>query len=301
MTALRLGTRGSALAVTQSGLVAAALRAATGRDVELVTIRTEGDVRIGPLAAMSGTGVFVTAIREALARGEVDVVVHSGKDLPARQPDGIALACVPGREDPDDALCARGRTLAQLPAGARIGTGSPRRAAQLLRLRPDLDVVGIRGNVDTRLAAVDEGRFDGVVLAAAGLNRLGRADRIDDRPDMLPAPVQGALAVECRTADLETPLGAALGRLDDPAAHAAVDAERALLCALDAGCSAPVGALAEVVGGELTLRAGVFSPDGRTAHLRIGSGYVDAAVAVGVQVAADLLVAGAGALIPANR
>ncbi len=202
MSALRLGTRRSALARAQSQQVADAITAASGRAVELVEITTQGDVDRGDLASMGGAGVFVGALREALLAGEVDVAVHSLKDLPTAPADGLLLAAVPRREDPRDALVARdGLTLGELPAGSRIGTGSPRRAAQLRALGLDLDVVAVRGNVDTRLGLVADGSFDAVVLARAGLLRLGRADEATEVLDplqMLPAPGQGALAVECR-------------------------------------------------------------------------------------------------------
>ena len=201
---LRLGTRGSALATTQSGHVADRL-AAAGVGCELVLIKTEGDVNSAPLATIGGTGVFVTAVRTALLDGRVDVIVHSYKDLPTATADGVRLVAVPPRANPFDALCARdGMRLADLPAGATVGTGSPRRVAQLRRLRPDITVTPIRGNVDTRLGFVASGALDAVVLARAGLERLDRHDRITelfDGGDFLPAPAQGALAVECRDDD----------------------------------------------------------------------------------------------------
>ncbi|MCI2238878.1 hydroxymethylbilane synthase [Paenibacillus sp. TRM 82003] len=260
---LRLGTRRSALATTQSGWVADALRA-RGADVELVEITTHGDVDRAPLAVIGGTGVFVSALRDALLAGEVDLAVHSLKDLPTAAADGLALAAVPQREDPRDALVAAdGRTLAQLPAGARVGTGSPRRRALLLDARPDLDVVPVRGNVDTRLRMVSSGELDAVVLAAAGLARLGRlgeATELLDAQAFVPAPGQGALAVECRADDAE--VLAVAGALDSPADRLAVLAERQLLAGLEAGCSAPVGAHAHLDGGELRLALAVQGPDG---------------------------------------
>ena len=263
---LRIGTRGSALALAQSGLVAAALTAGSGCRVELIRIRTEGDVNPGPLATIGGTGVFVTEVRARLAAGDVDVVVHSLKDLPTAPFPGLLLAAVPLREDPADALCARdGLSLAELPTGATVGTGSPRRAAQLLRLRPDLRIQPIRGNVDSRLNRVAAGSIDAVVLAAAGLTRLGRSDAITQRlaPDvMLPAPAQGALAVETRDDTLSPWLPAALTELDHPDSRAAVIAERSLLAALEAGCTAPVGAHATVADGVLTLDGAVVALDG---------------------------------------
>ena len=273
MTTLRLGTRRSALATTQSQWVADRLRA-LGHEVELVEITTEGDRdRTTPLAQLGGTGVFVTALRAALTEGRVDLAVHSLKDLPTGAHPATAVAAVPAREDPRDALVARdGLTLGELPAGATIGTGSPRRRAQLEALGLGLVVTDLRGNVDTRLRAVSEGRLDAVVLAAAGLRRLGRIDEATELLDpiqMLPAPGQGALAVEVRADDVAT--ADAVAALDDADARACTTAERTLLARLEAGCTAPVGALAEVVEGmdgpELSLRAVVAAPDG-TADLR---------------------------------
>lgn len=244
MTALRLGTRGSALARTQSGLVAAALTAATGRPVELVVIRAEGDDVTIPLEAPPRPGAFVATLRDALLAGEVDLVVHSFKDLPSAPLAGLVVAAVPERADPRDALCAGDRVgLAGLAQGARIGTASPRRDAGLRRVRPDLQIVPVRGNVDTRLRKVGDGQVDAVVLAAAGLQRLGRGDAITELldPDVcVPAPAQGALAVECRVGTLE----AALASLDDQSARLAVTAERAVLAGVEAACTTAVGAYA---------------------------------------------------------
>ena len=274
---LRIGTRASSLALTQTGLVADELRRLTGREVEIVRITTDGDVRTGSLSQMGGTGVFVTALRDALQQGRCDVAVHSLKDLPTAPFAGLTYV-TPVREDPRDALCSREHLrLADLPTGASVGTGSPRRAAQLLLARPDLTVVDIRGNVDTRLGRVDAsgpGDLDAVVLAAAGLNRLGRSSVITELIDldtMAPAPGQGALAVECRTDDLATDssLASALAALDDSGTHLAVTAERALLARLEAGCAAPVGTYASVSDGVLSLRALVARPDG-SEHLRHG-------------------------------
>ena len=254
-SSLRIGTRASDLALTQSGQVGEALVAGTDHAVELVHVSTRGDRdRISPLAQIGGTGVFVTAVRQALLDERVDVVVHSCKDLPTAPLEEITLACYPVREDPRDALCARdGLTLAELPAGAKVGTGSPRRAAQLLRARPDLTVLGIRGNVETRLhrALGPDADLDAVVLAASGLRRVGRDAAISELLDpsvMLPAPAQGALAVEVTTASLATGpwFAERLDAVDDPATRAAVTAERALLRTLEAGCSAPVAAYAEL-------------------------------------------------------
>ncbi|MFB9377455.1 hydroxymethylbilane synthase [Kineococcus gynurae] len=290
---LRLGTRRSALARTQSDWTAELLRG-NGWMVELVEITTHGDVSREPLAQIGGTGVFVSALRDALLAGEVDLAVHSLKDLPTAPAEGLTLAAVPGREDPRDVLVARGGlALAGLPSGARVGTGSPRRRALLLDLRPDLDVVAVRGNVDTRLRMVSEGDLDAVVLAAAGLARLGRsgeASELLDAAAVVPAPGQGALAVECRADD--TALVAALQALDVPAARRAVAAERAVLARLEVGCSAPVGAHAvETAAGVLRLNVAVGTPEGallrRVAEAPADS--VPAATELGHRVADDLL------------
>lgn len=264
---LRIGTRGSALAVAQTTTVAERVAAATGTEVGLVIITTHGDTAPGPLAQLGGTGVFVSALRDALLAGACDLAVHSLKDLPTGPCAGIALGAIPERADASDALCARdGMTLHDLPPGAEVGTGSPRRSAQLLARRPDLRVRGLRGNVDTRLGRVGNG-LDAVVLASAGLDRIGRAGAITERftLDEVPtAPGQGALAVEVREADLgRTPYAAALAALDDPVSRACAVAERALLAELEAGCAAPVGATAAVAGGELRLFASVYGEDGR--------------------------------------
>ncbi len=300
---LRIGTRGSALALAQSGQIGAAVAAATGCIVDLVRIRTEGDVNTGPLAAIGGTGVFVTAVRAALLAGDVDIVVHSFKDLPTAPAEDLALAAVPLRENPFDALCARaGRPLAELPPGARIGTGSPRRSAQLLAARPDLKVEPLRGNVDTRLATVADGDLDAVVLAYAGLARLNRTSVVTEvlePPTMLPAAAQGALAVECR--DGETAWYTdALGLLDDPPSRWTAVAERALLGALEAGCSAPVGAWARLAGDVLTLDAAVIAVDGTAVVRATSQGVVTddaSAGVVGRRLAAELTVGGAADLL----
>ncbi|SDQ19140.1 hydroxymethylbilane synthase [Leucobacter chromiiresistens] len=263
---LRVGTRGSALAVSQTTMVAEQIAAATGLDVGLVIVTTHGDVTRAPLSQLGGTGVFVSALRDALLAGECDLAVHSLKDLPTGACPGTVLGAVPARADARDALCARdGLTLADLPEGARVGTGSPRRAAQLRSRRPDLDVHDLRGNVDTRLGRVGVD-LDAVVLAAAGLDRLGRATAITERfplTDVPAAPGQGALAIEVREADAAAePFARALAALDDAEARATALAERALLAALEAGCAAPIGACAEVAGDALRLRAVVYRVDG---------------------------------------
>lgn len=301
---LRVGTRASTLARTQSELVAAQLRTALGREVVLVEVTTEGDVSAAPLSAMGGAGVFVSALREALLAGEVDIAVHSLKDLPTDPCEGIALAAVPAREDPRDVVVARdGLTLGELPAGSRVGTGSPRRAAQLAALGMGLEIVDIRGNVDTRIGKVASGELDAVVLARAGLARLGRLDEVTEVLDplqMLPAPGQGALAVECRS-DEEFLVDQVRLALDDDRTRSAVTAERTVLNALEAGCSAPVGALAEVAegdhGDELWIRAVALSYDGAVAVRRSASGSPDDAVGVGQRLAAEMLDEGADTLI----
>jgi hydroxymethylbilane synthase len=301
---LRVGTRASLLARTQSETVAAALREALGREVVLVEVTTEGDVSSASLASIGGAGVFVSALREALLRGEVDVAVHSLKDLPTDPCEGVALAAVPLREDPRDAVVARdGLTLAELPHGARVGTGSPRRATQLAALGLGLEIVDIRGNVDTRIKKVTSGELDAVVLARAGLARIGRLDEVTEVLDplqMLPAPGQGALAVECR-GDEEYLVDQVRLALDDDRTRAAVTAERAVLKTLEAGCSAPVGALADVAegdhGDELWVRAIALSYDGTVAVRRSASGPPDDAVGVGQRLAAEMLDEGADTLI----
>jgi hydroxymethylbilane synthase len=303
---LRVGTRASVLARTQSGHVADALAAALDRRTTLVDVTTEGDVSRAPLASMGGAGVFVGALREALLRGEVDVAVHSLKDLPTTQPADIALAAVPLREDPRDVVVARdGLTLGELPVGSRIGTGSPRRAAQLQALGLGLEVVEVRGNVDTRIGKVRSGELDAVVLARAGLSRIGRLEEITEVLDplqMLPAPGQGALAVECRADDTEL-VAQVAAALDDPATRAAVTAERRVLNELEAGCSAPVGALAEIVEGdegeELWVRALALSLDGALTVRRSASGPAADGDAVGHALAAEMLELGAASLLRA--
>jgi hydroxymethylbilane synthase len=300
---LRLGTRGSELARTQSQTIADAITAATGTPVELVHIVTEGDRSAEAIARLGGTGVFVAAIRRALLEGSVDLAVHSYKDLPTAAEPGLIIAAVPGRADPRDALVARdGLTLGELPAGSKIGTGAPRRVAQLRALGLGLDVVPIRGNVDTRLARVAPGDLDAVVLARAGLARLGRLDAITETLDplqVLPAPAQGALAVECRTSDART--RELLGRLEEPTVRACVIAERSTLAALEAGCSAPVAAYAEVADGEngpeLFLRASVTAIDGSDAVRGSATGPLLEAAALGRALATELLDRGAAELM----
>ena len=295
---LRLGSRRSPMAIAQSRQVADMITEQTGRPVELVGVTTLGDVSRAQLTQIGGTGVFVSALREALLGGEVDLAVHSLKDLPTGPAAGIVLAAVPLRDDPRDALVARdGAKLADLPPGARIGTGSPRRAAQLLGLRGDLRCVPLRGNANTRLDQVAEGGLDGVVLALAGLARIGcvsAVTQVFEPEEMLPAPGQGALAVECRAS--EPGLAALLEAVCDYASMAAVTAERSLLEALEARCSAPVGAYA--AGHEqLRMRAAVMSTDGSRVLRAHGVASGADASQLGRDLAAELLRSGAGDLI----
>jgi hydroxymethylbilane synthase len=307
---IRIGTRASLLARTQTRQVADAFgRLNPAVAVETVLVSTEGDRSREPLAEIGGTGVFVSALREALLADRVDIAVHSYKDLPTAPMAGIALAAVPRRADPRDALCARdGLTLLELPVGARIGTGSPRRAAQLRALDLGLEIVPIRGNVDTRLGRVGtgDGQLDGVVLALAGLQRLNRTDQVTEILDpiqLLPAPAQGALAVECRESD-ELVRGL-LAELDDLASRSAVAAERALLAELEAGCSAPIGALAEVTEGddgalEVFLRGSVTAPDGSDVVRLSAAGPLNTAEQVGRRLAAELVDLGANMMMESS-
>ncbi|TAL23822.1 MAG: hydroxymethylbilane synthase [Frankiales bacterium] len=300
---LRLGTRGSALAVAQSGQVAATIITELGVQAELVTVQTAGDVSSAAIAQIGGTGVFVTALRDALLADEVDLAVHSYKDLPTAPAPGLVIAAVPLREDPRDVLVARdGLTLGELPEGSRVGTGSPRRTAQLRGLGMGLSIVPIRGNVDTRIGKVRSGELDAVVLARAGLARLDRLDEATEVLDpiqLLPAPAQGALAIECRADDAE--LVALLKALDDDDSRIAVEAERALLAALEAGCTAPVGALGQVAEGddgpEIYLRGLVAALDGTDAVRLSATGPTSEAVEVGRRLAAELLDLGAADLM----
>jgi len=255
MTTLRLGTRASTLARTQSGIVAHAITDQTGVTVELINIKTFGDAHLGSLVSLPQQGVFVSALRDALLGDTVDLAVHSLKDLPSQPCDDIVIAATPPRHSPFDALISRDDTgLDALAAGATVGTGSPRRAARLKARRPDIVVVDIRGNVDSRLEAVTSGRLDAVILAVAGLERLGRTDVISEMltPDvMLPAPAQGALAIECRSSD--TLVRNLLAGLDDRHTRVCVTAERAVLAAVGASCASAIGALATYTDGALTV------------------------------------------------
>ncbi|GAB3676085.1 hydroxymethylbilane synthase [Saccharopolyspora tripterygii] len=302
---LRIGTRGSALAMAQSTWVAEQLEAA-GYPTQLVAVETPGDQSSAPIAEI-GVGVFTSAVREALVADEVDVAIHSCKDLPTEPDPRLSLAAVPVREDPRDALVARdGLTLGELPPGSVVGTGSPRRASQLRASGLGLEVRGIRGNVDTRMRKVTDGELDAVVLARAGLARVGRLSVITETLDplqMLPAPAQGALAVECRVDDVDTE-HLLQSVLDDQASRAAVAAERAVLARLEAGCHAPVGALAEVVedldeDGRVALRLslrGVVATDDDVLVRASATGETTAAEQLGLELADELLEARAALL-----
>ncbi|WP_198291100.1 hydroxymethylbilane synthase [Mycobacterium sp. 155] len=303
---MRIGTRGSLLATTQAGHVRDALLAA-GHPCELVIISTDGDRSSAPIAEI-GVGVFTAALREAVDDGRVDMAVHSYKDLPTAADERFVIAAIPPREDPRDALVARdGLVLGELPVGSVIGTSSPRRAAQLRALGLGLEIRPLRGNLDTRLNRVTSGDLDGIVVARAGLSRIGRLGVVTETLEpvqMLPAPAQGALAVECRAGDTE--LIAVLAQLDDADTRAAITAERVLLAELEAGCSAPVGAIAEVVESidedgnvfeELSLRGCVATLDGSDVIRASGIGTPERAADLGVSVAAELFELGARELL----
>ncbi|HSJ64821.1 MAG TPA: hydroxymethylbilane synthase [Gemmatimonadaceae bacterium] len=264
---LVVGTRGSALALAQTATVVAALRTSRPNvSCEIRRITTKGDVmRDVPLATIGGRGVFADAIEDALRAGEIDFAVHSAKDLPSTTSAGLTIAAAPEREDPRDVLVSRAGNLRDLPAGARVGTSSQRRACQLLAARPDLRIRDLRGNVDTRLRKLDAGEYDAIVLAGAGLRRLGLADRVTEwlaPHTMLPAPGQGALAIECREDDAE--IRRLLAPLDHEPTATALAAERGFLARLGAGCAAALAALATIgESGALRVRGVIGSPDGR--------------------------------------
>lgn len=299
---LRLGTRASALARWQAEWVAARL-IERGVRVELVPITTQGDVKSGPLGQIGGQGLFTKELQRALLDHQIDLAVHSLKDLPTAPVEGLTIAAVPPRESTADLLISSHvDRIESLPPAARVGTGSLRRKAQLLHLRPDLLVQDIRGNVETRLKKLDEGQFDAIILAEAGLKRLGlfgRAAHVIPQSAMLPAVGQGALAIEARSDDEAT--RSLVAPLDDLVSHQAVLAERTLLFDLRAGCLAPVGALSRVEQPRLVIEAVVLSPDGRQRLVASGSAEVAEAVALGQQVAAALLAQGAAELIAASR
>ncbi|MFW5857800.1 MAG: hydroxymethylbilane synthase [Planctomycetota bacterium] len=294
---IRIATRRSRLALWQAEHAAAALRRAhPDRCVELVPVTTAGDRdRTTALRAMGGTGLFTKEIEETLLRGDADLAVHSLKDLPTVPPDGLAIAAVLPREDPADALVTRtGCAFADLPAGARLGTGSPRRAGQLRHARPDLVVTGLRGNVETRLQKLETEGLDAIVLALAGLKRLGLADRVSERLAFalcLPAPGQGAIAIETRAGDDASRALAAT--LHDATTADAVTAERSFLRTLEGGCSVPAGALATVTGDRLRLEAAVAAPDGSALVRDALESPAADATALGARLAEQLLTAGA--------
>ncbi|MGA6209384.1 hydroxymethylbilane synthase [Nocardia testacea] len=305
----RIGTRGSLLARTQAGDVRDALIAA-GQPAELVIVETPGDLSADPVQEI-GVGVFTSALRAELAAATIDIAVHSYKDLPTAGDDRFALAAVPPRQDPRDALVARdGLVLGELPPGAVVGTSAPRRVAQLLALGLGLEILPLRGNLDTRLRQVALGEFDAVVVARAGLARIGRLDAVTEALEpvqMLPAPAQGALAVECRADD--TDLIELLAVLDDAATRTAVTAERALLAELEAGCTAPVGAIAEIVESldddgriveELSLRGCAAALDGSDVIRASTVGAPAEAAELGRALARELLELGAGELLAAG-
>jgi hydroxymethylbilane synthase len=305
---LRIGTRASALALWQANHIAGALGGLYGVETELVRIRTAGDrLPSLPVAQINdeigseagGKGIFIKEIEEALLAGEIDLAVHSMKDVPTETPPALTFAAITRREDPRDCLISRYRaTLKSLPNGARIGTSSLRRQAQLLHHRPDLDVIELRGNVDTRLKKLDGGEFDAIVLALAGVTRLGRSDRITEvlgEDIMLPAVGQGALAIETRASDGET--SKLVAALDDSDSRTCITAERAVLGALEGGCQIPLGALGSLRGGELHLKAAVFSTAGSESVRCSENGPPEEAQAIGLRLAAALVESGANKLL----
>ncbi len=289
---LRIGTRGSAMALFQAGLVRDRLREAhpelaAEHAIEIVPIRTTGDrVQTRLLAEIGGKGLFTKEIEEALLDRRIDLAVHSLKDMETRLPAGLEIGCILPRDDPRDVLVSRGGIpLAQLPRGARVGTASLRRTAQLLRARPDLAIAPIRGNVGTRLDKLAAGEIDALVLALCGLERLGKADvasEILSPEEMLPAVGQGALAVECRAGEAE--LQRLVGPLNDAASAACVAAERAMLAALDGSCRTPIGGLATIANGRLTLNGLLLSDDGTAERRGRGEGAVGEAVEIGTEL-----------------
>jgi hydroxymethylbilane synthase len=304
VTTVRIATRGSALALAQAGGIGRAVTEALGRDAELVPLVTEGDRRKeASLAKIGGKGLFVKEIEEALLDGRADLAVHSAKDLPAKGHPGLVFAAFPARADARDALVARARRarLVELPQGARVGTGSARRASQLHALRPDFEVVPLRGNVDTRLRKLAERELDAVLLAAAGLERLGLADLIQERIDpgeLLPAVGQGTLALQTRADD---PLAADLAALDDAQTRARLEAERAFLVALEGDCNVPLAAYAEIDGERMRLRGLVASPDGGTVARSEQWAPVAEAHAAGLRAAEEVRAAGGDEILAALR
>lgn len=292
--ALRIGTRGSALALAQTGLIASRLQS-EGRSCEIVTIRTSGDRVQADRSMMLGRGAFVSELERALLEGLVDLAVHSAKDMPTEESEGLAIVAWPERGDPRDALVsASGDGLDDLPAGARVGTESPRRRAFLLFARPDLEVVPVRGNVDTRLGKLDAGEFEALVLAMAGLDRLGFVDRVTEPlsvTTMVPAAGQGALAIQARAEDADAEWTQSL---DHPATGRAVAAERAFLAAMGGGCRAPYAALATVESGRIAIEGAAARPDGREVLRDRSEAPVEEAEGLGIRLAESLLDLGAG-------
>ncbi|MDY0113400.1 MAG: hydroxymethylbilane synthase [Corynebacterium sp.] len=291
---IRIGTRGSELATTQAGHVRDAL-IRMGHEAELVIIKTEGDANRHDPVEKIGIGVFTQALRHALRKDVCDIAVHSFKDLPTAPEEDLIIAAVPPRVDPREVLVSRGNVrLTDLPEGAKVGTSAPRRVSQLRSVRPDLDIRPLRGNIETRMGRVEDD-LDAVVLARAGLDRTGRLDRAAESLDvdvLMPAPAQGALAVECRAADKR--LALIVGRLDDPASHARARAERVILSELQAGCTAPVAAHSEINDdGSLELTAGVFALDGSRRLVESAVGAPEEAEEIGRAVAERLLEQGA--------
>jgi hydroxymethylbilane synthase len=312
VSTIRVGTRGSELAMAQTTTIANRIQAATNGEVEIIPVTTHGDVSRESLSSLGGTGVFASALREALLNDECDVVVHSFKDLPTDPYAGLVIGATPKRADARDVLCARaGFTLDTLPEGAKVGTGSPRRAAQLREKRPDLEVVDIRGNVGTRLALITDGKLDAVVLAAAGLGRLGLLENMAtdylELSDWPTAPGQGALAIEVREGKPDRLLAKALAVLNHATTQATVTAERHVLARLEAGCAAPIGATAVIDDGLLFLTATVYSPDGTrritashaaTPESHSVADLQDAALDVAERAATELLAGGAAEFAP---
>jgi hydroxymethylbilane synthase len=300
-----IGTRGSQLALWQAYFVRDALsRIAPDIVAELKTIKTEGDRDTNaPVAQLSGKGVFIKEIEDALLAGEVDMAVHSMKDVPTQIPEGLTIAAVCEREDVRDAvLCRHNKTLSNLPAGARIGTSSLRRQAQLKHYRPDLEIALLRGNINTRVRKLDEGLYDAILLARAGLVRLGLASRITETLSTdvaLPAVAQGAVGVQCRRGDEN--IVALLGKLNHPITHAAIDAERALLQEMEGGCQVPIGAWARLENGEFVLEACVLSLNGAICLRDRMEGSLSDPASLGKLLAARLLAAGADKILETIR
>lgn len=299
MKAIKVGTRGSRLAVAQTEIALAALRRASpGARFEVVTISTRGDVDRRPLFTMDEKGIFEKEVNEAVKKGEVDFAVHSLKDVPSDLSEELAVACIPRRARPNDVLVNdKGWKLKELPPGAVVGTSSLRRAVQLMRARPDLKVRPIRGNVETRVKKVIAGEYDAIVLAEAGLSRIGMKDVIVERfgvREFVPAPGQGAIAIVCRRDDRKTM--SMLRRIEDPKSRAEISAERALIEKVEGGCRFPLGAVAVTSGDEITMYASVFSADGSKSISVKKTGSAAKPEKLGAKVADILLEQGAAEL-----